>query len=97
MTQFRVDSEQIQQSAAAVASSINAIRDATNGMYANLQQLQSVWTGHAATQFASTAGQWRAAHQQMEQSLQSIQLAMQNASNIYMDTEAQATSLFSMG
>ncbi len=62
MAQFRVDSEQIQQSAAAVGSSINAIRDATNGMYANLQQLQSVWTGPAATQFATTAGQWRAAH-----------------------------------
>lgn len=49
MAQFRVDSEQIQQAAAAVGTSVSAIRDAVNGMYTNLQQLQSVWTGSAAT------------------------------------------------
>lgn len=97
MTQFRVDSEQIQQAAAAVGTSVSAIRDAVNGMYGNLQQLQSVWTGPAATQFASTAQQWRAVQQQMEQSLESIQQAMQHASGVYMDAETQATSLFGMG
>jgi hypothetical protein len=66
-------------------------------MYTNLQQLQSVWTGSAATQFASTAQQWRAAQQQMEQSLEAIQQAMQHASGVYLDAEAQATSLFGMG
>nr|WP_116431708.1 WXG100 family type VII secretion target [uncultured Gardnerella sp.] len=97
MAQFRVDSEQIQQAAAAVGTSVSAIRDAVNGMYTNLQQLQSVWTGSAATQFASTAQQWRAAQQQMEQSLEAIQQAMQHASGVYLDAETQATSLFGMG
>lgn len=97
MAQFRVDSEQIQQAAAAVGTSVNSIREAVNGMYANLQQLQSVWTGSAATKFASTAGQWRAAQQQMEQSLEAIQQAMQHASGVYLDAETQATSLFGMG
>ena len=94
MAQFQVDSDRIQQAAGAVGTSVQAIRDAVNGMYANLQQLQSVWTGSASVQFASTAQQWRAAQQQMEQSLQSIQLAMQQASNVYLDAETQAAALF---
>ena len=89
MAHFQVDCESLAQSASAVGASINAIRDAVNGMYANLQQLQSVWTGPA-----STAQQWRAAQQQMEQSLQAIQLAMQQASNVYLDAETQAAALF---
>ncbi len=94
MAHFQVDCESLAQSASAVGASINAIRDAVNGMYANLQQLQSVWTGPASVQFASTAQQWRAAQQQMEQSLQAIQLAMQQASNVYLDAENQAAALF---
>lgn len=95
MAQFRVDSDQIQHAAGAVGRSITAIRDAVNGMYANLTQLQSVWTGSAASQFNATAQQWRSAQQQMEQSLQAIQTAMQHASNVYLDAETQASQLFS--
>lgn len=49
MAQFQVDSEQIQSSSAAVNASIQAIRQSAQGMYANLNNLQSVWRGGAAT------------------------------------------------
>ncbi|OZG64537.1 type VII secretion protein [Bifidobacterium hapali] len=94
MPQYQVDSEQIRSSSAAVSTSVDAIRQAVNGMYANLNNLQSVWRGGAATQFAVVAEQWRASQRQMEASLESIQRALASASTVYADAEAQAARLF---
>jgi WXG100 family type VII secretion target len=94
MPQYQVDSEQIQASSAAVNSSIAQIRQAVGGMYTNLNALQNVWRGSAATQFTTVAAQWRAAQQQMEASLESIQRALAQASNVYADAETQASRLF---
>ena len=94
MPQYQVDSEQIQASSAAVNSSIAQIRQAVGGMYTNLNALQNVWRGSAATQFTTVAAQWRAAQQQMEASLESIQRALAKASNVYADAETQASRLF---
>ena len=66
MPQYQVDSERIQSSSAAVATSISQIRQAVGGMYTNLNALQDAWRGSAATQFTAVAEQWRAAQQQME-------------------------------
>ena len=97
MAQYQVDSERIQSSSAAVSASVNAIREAVNGMYGNLNQLQSVWHGSAATQFTAVASQWRIAHQQMETSLEAIQHALAQASAVYSDAETQASRLFAAG
>ena len=94
MPQYQVDSEQIQSSSAAVNASIQSIRQAVQGMYGNLKNLQSVWRDGAATQFTAVAEQWRAAQQQMEQSLESIQRALMQASTLYSETEMQASRLF---
>lgn len=94
MPQYQVDSEQIQSSSAAVNSSIVQIRQAVGGMYTNLNALQNVWRGSAATQFTTVAAQWRAAQQQMEASLESIQRALTQASTVYADAETQASRLF---
>lgn len=94
MPQYQVDSEQIQSASAAVSASIDQIRQAVNGMYGNLNQLQGVWHGTAATRFSSVAAQWRTAQQQMETSLESIQQALSQASMVYSDAEAQASRLF---
>ena len=94
MPQYQVDSEQIQSSSAAVNASIQSIRQAVQGMYGNLNNLQSVWRGGAATLFTAVAEQWRAAQQQMEQSLESIQRALMQASTLYSETEMQASRLF---
>ena len=45
MPQYQVDSEQIQSSSTAVNASIQSIRQAVQGMYGNLNNLQSVWRG----------------------------------------------------
>ena len=97
MPQYHVDSERIQASSAAVSASVGQIRQAVAGMYANLNELQSVWQGSAATQFSSVAAQWRSAQQQMELSLESIQRALTQASAVYADAEAQASRLFAVG
>ena len=94
MPQYQVDSERIQSSSAAVSASI---RQAVNGMYTNLNGLQDAWRGGAATQFTSVSAQWRAAQQQMEASLESIQQALTQASTVYADAEAQASRLFASG
>ena len=43
MPQYQVDSERIQSSSAAVATSISQIRQAVGGMYTNLNALQDAW------------------------------------------------------
>ncbi|MCI1635556.1 WXG100 family type VII secretion target [Bifidobacterium sp.] len=94
MTNFQVDSEQIRTSSAAVQHSIEAIRDSVHGMYGNLQGLEGIWTGSAATQFTQISQQWRNAQIQMEQSLEAIQRALTQASSLYEEAESQATMLF---
>ena len=88
MPQYQVDSERIQSSSAAVATSISQIRQAVGGMYTNLNALQDAWRGSAATQFTAVA------EQQMEASLESIQRSLAQASTVYADAEIQASRLF---
>ena len=89
MPQYQVDSEQIQSSSAAVQASVSQIRQAVAGMYSNLNTLQGVWRGSAATQFSAVAAQ-----QQMETSLESIQRALTQASTVYAEAETAASRLF---
>ena len=96
MPQYRVDSEHIQSSSAAVRSSIEQIRQAVQGMYANLEGLQSVWSGSASSQFAGVIKQWRADQQQMDASLEAIGQSLTQASAVYADAEAQASRLFTL-
>ena len=96
MAQYQVDSEQIQSSSAAVRSSIEQFRQAVQGMYANLEGLNSVWSGSASAQFAGVIRQWRAAQQQMDASLEAIGMSLTQASNVYADAEAQASRLFTI-
>ena len=94
MPQYQVDSERTQSSSAAVATSISQIRQAVGGMYNNLNALQDAWRGSAATQFTAVAEQWRAAQQQMEASLESIQRSQKKNKKENDDDENQASCLF---
>ena len=82
MATYRVDSDRLQSASAAVNTSVTRIRESVGTMYANLQDLQSAWQGAAAARFKGVMEQWRAAQQQMEQSLQNIQQSMSRASAI---------------
>lgn len=94
MPQYHVDSEQLRSASGAVSASVTQIREAVNGMFVNLNALQGVWQGSAASQFSGVAQQWRQAQQQMEQSLEAIQHALATASDVYTDAEIQASRLF---
>lgn len=97
MPQYQVDSDRIQASGAAVSNSVSQIRQAVQGMYANLNALQDAWKGSASAQFTSVVAQWRAAQQQMELSLESIQNALTQASQVYASAELNASRLFAVG
>ena len=94
MATYRVDSDRLQSASAAVNTSVTRIRESVGTMYANLQDLQSAWQGAAAARFKGVMEQWRAAQQQMEQSLQNIQQSMSCASATYAQAEADAQHLF---
>ena len=94
MATYRVDSDRLQSASAAVNTSVTRIRESVGTMYANLQDLQGAWQGAAAARFKGVMEQWRAAQQQMEQSLQNIQQSMSRASATYAQAEAAAQHLF---
>lgn len=93
MAQFQVDSEQIQSSSAAVNASIQAIRRRCRAC-TPISTICERLEGRSGHTVHAVAGQWRAAQQQMEQSLESIQHALTQASALYAETEMQASRLF---
>ena len=95
MPQYQVDSERIQSSSAAVATSIHR---KSGRPWAACTPISTPCRTHGEvrrrTQFTAVAEQWRAAQQQMEASLESIQRSLTQASTVYADAEIQASRLF---
>ena len=60
MTHFSVDSEQVQAANAAIQSTISRISSEADTLLAQLQNLQSSWTGVAANSFQDLVIRWRA-------------------------------------
>lgn len=94
MAQFNVDSAQVAQASATTKTIADQIRADVASMMAQLHQLSATWTGSASATFQGCAAQWRLAQAQVEQSLDSISVALAQASNAYEQAESQATGLF---
>ena len=94
MAQFVVDSAQVAQASAQTNAIANQLRTEAANMMAQVQSLQSTWTGAAASAFADCAARWHTAQVQMEQALEQIGLALQNASASYEETESGVAGLF---
>ncbi len=94
MAQFNVNSDDLALKSTAVKGSIERIRMEVDAMQRNLLELQSTWTGSAATNFQSLLQEWHATELKVEASLESINGALSMAANHYADAEAANTRMF---
>lgn len=92
--QFHVDAGQVAGAAARTAQSAQTIRTEVAAMMAHLIELDSSWSGAAASAFAGTREQWRQAQLHVDAALESIQQALGVAAQSYEDAESAATRLF---
>jgi WXG100 family type VII secretion target len=94
MTRYQVDSEAVLSATGAVRSSIARIQSEVSGLHGQLTQLQSSWTGDAATAFSGVVGDWRATQQRVEENLATINHALTQAAQQYAEIEAANARLF---
>ena len=59
MTRYQVDSEAVISATGAVRSSITRIQSEVAGLHGQLTNLQSSWTGQAASAFTGVVTEWK--------------------------------------
>ncbi|MEE6274498.1 WXG100 family type VII secretion target [Georgenia wangjunii] len=94
MTRYEVDSAEVARAAALARQSAAAVHAEVASMMAQLVNLQSTWTGGAASSFTAVVEEWRRTQQLVEASLSQITVALDAAAQTYSDAEASAHSLF---
>ncbi|WP_431805194.1 WXG100 family type VII secretion target [Microbacterium sp. bgisy203] len=94
MAQFSVDSDAVLTATGAIRNTADRLQSETAAMLGQLTQLQSSWTGSAAIAFQSVVDRWRLTQRDLESALGEIGLALSNAGNQYLQTEATAAGLF---
>lgn len=94
MTRFQVDSDAVFNATAAVRNSITRIQSEVAGLHGQLTNLQSTWSGTAATAFQTVVNDWKATQQRVEDSLASINQALTLAGQQYADIEQQNARMF---
>jgi WXG100 family type VII secretion target len=94
MTRYQVDSEAVAAATARAQAAMGRIQGEVAGLNAQLVDLQSSWTGSAASAFQGVVADWRATQARVEESLGHINTALGRAAQLYSDAEAQNTRLF---
>ena len=94
MAQFRVDSDGLALKSTAVRGSVERIRAEVAAMHRSLQELESTWSGQAASSFQGLIVDWRGTQARVEQSLESINAALSTAASQYAQAEQANTRLF---
>lgn len=94
MSRYVVDSDAIDAARAAAHGTVGRIQADVAALHAQLQALQDSWSGGASTAFQAVAADWRATQQQVEESLRQITIALQTASQQYVDVESANMRLF---
>lgn len=96
MAQFNVNSDDLALKSSAVKGSVDRIRMEVDAMKRNLLDLQSTWTGSAATNFQALLQEWHATELKVEASLESINAALSMAATQYAQAEDANTRMFTM-
>lgn len=78
----------------AVRSSISRIQSEVAGLHGQLTNLQSSWSGQAATAFTGVVAEWTATQQRVEENLGAINQALTQAGQQYAEIEAANARLF---
>jgi early secretory antigenic target protein ESAT-6 len=94
MTRYQVDSEAVLGAAASVRATIGRIQAEVSGLHGQLLNLQSSWTGQAATAFQGVVTDWKATQQRVEENLAAINQALAMAAQQYAEIEATNARLF---
>lgn len=95
MTRYQVDSEAVISATGAVRSSITRIQSEVAGLHGQLTNLQSSWTGQAASAFSGVVAEWKTTQQRVEENLAAINQALTHAGQQYAEIEAANARLFS--
>jgi len=95
MTRYQVDSEAVISATGAVRNSISRIQSEVSGLHGQLTNLQSSWTGQAATAFQAVVTDWKGTQVRVEESLAAINQALSQAGQQYAEIEANNARLFS--
>lgn len=94
MSVFTVDTDAVFSATGAARATMERLQSESTSLMAQLNQLQSCWTGTASAAFQSCSEQWRAAQQHVEQALETISVALASAASQYADADQYSASLF---
>jgi early secretory antigenic target protein ESAT-6 len=94
MTRYQVDSEAVAAATGNVRAAVGRIQAEVSGLHGQLVNLQSSWTGPAASAFQGVVGEWRATQQRVEENLAAINASLARAGQLYSDAEEQNARLF---
>lgn len=94
MTRYQVDSDVVMGTTASVRSRIESIRGEVDAMTHQLTELQSTWTGDAATVFQGVVADWRGTQRRVEESAVQINTALARAGTQYSEIERSNADLF---
>ena len=94
MAVYTVDSDAVLSATVALRGTIDRLQSESAGLHAQLVQLQASWTGSAAAAFQTVAEEWRATQRHVEETLASINHALESAGRQYADVEAMNVGLF---
>ncbi|WP_026531039.1 WXG100 family type VII secretion target [Haematomicrobium sanguinis] len=96
MAIFQVDSDALAQKSSEVRGTISRLQSEVDSMQSGLRALEGMWTGSAATNFQALIGDWRNTQAKVEQSLSSINEALNLASQQYAEAEQANTKMFTV-
>ncbi|MBB2975015.1 WXG100 family type VII secretion target [Microbacterium endophyticum] len=94
MAVFAVDSDAVLTTTAAARATIDRLHSESASLTAQLSQLQSSWTGTAATAFQGVVDQWRATQHHVEDTIGTVNQALALAGQQYADAELSNAAMF---
>ncbi|WP_166981005.1 WXG100 family type VII secretion target [Paramicrobacterium fandaimingii] len=94
MSKYTVDSEAVQAASASIRGVTEQLRADVNTLMGQIQNLQSQWTGQAASAFTAAAHDWRTTQARVEESINELNMALAQAGTQYADVEMQNAGMF---
>lgn len=94
MPVFHVDSDAVAHASSAAQQSIARIQSEVVALHTQLTNLQSSWGGTAADAFQAVVTEWHLTARRVDESLSSINQALNLAAQHYMDIEQATARMF---
>lgn len=94
MTRFQVDSAAVLEATGQARATAARIASEAEGLHAQLGRLRDSWQGQAAEAFQGVVEQWRATQARLNDSLDSINRALEAAGSQYADVEQATARMF---